>query len=131
MVGARLNKTNRYYRCRATWATAIKPKTCDSPYVRAEELEDRVWKAITEILENPNLVIDEIRRRQGEASVLDEEVARLKGRTGKLRNQEKRLVRLYSFGEVDDRHVRKEMESIKRQRREVEGELVATEKQKA
>ena len=99
--------------------------------MRAEELEDRVWQTITEILENPNLVIEEIRRRQGEASVLDEEIDRLTGGTKKLRDQEKRLVRLFSFGEIDDQHVRREMELIKKQRKEVEAELVAIEKQKA
>ena len=126
-----VNKANRYYRCRATWATAITPKNCDAPYVRAKELEAHVWKAITDILRNPSLVVDEIRRRQGNASLLDKEIARLKSQTGKLRDQERRLVRLYSFGEIDDKHVRREMELIKRQRREAETELASIEKQKA
>ena len=87
-----------------------------------------MWKAITDILKNHNLVVGEIRRRQGNASVLDKEIARLKSQTGKLGDQERRLVLLYSFGEIDDKHVRREMELIKSQRKDSETELASIDK---
>ncbi|MBI4307715.1 MAG: recombinase family protein [Chloroflexi bacterium] len=130
LVGTCLNKVNRYYRCRATWPTSVKPKSCDAPYVRAEEMEEQVWKTIVSILKHPDVVMEEIRRRQGETSVLDDEIERVQHGVRRLGDQERRLVRLYTLGEIDDGFIKKEMEQIKRQRAELEAEQVKLEKQK-
>ena len=97
---------NRYYRRRATWARAVKPESCDAPYVRAGDLEVQVGNTITRILEQPDIVLEEIKRPKGEASVLEEELARLRGQLRRFGDQQRGLVHLYSFDEIDDSYVK-------------------------
>ncbi|MBF8267450.1 MAG: Resolvase, N-terminal domain [Dehalococcoidia bacterium] len=130
LIGSFLNKSTRYYRCRATWPTSVRPRSCDAPYVRADQLEEHVWKSITHILEHPDLVIEEVKRRQGETSVLDQEIVRLRTGLKRIADQERRLVRLFSLGEIDESLIQKETDSIKSQRTELEAELFKLEKQR-
>ena len=46
VVGACLNKSYRYYRCRATVPTSIGPATCKARYIPADDLEGYVWKKV-------------------------------------------------------------------------------------
>ena len=62
--------------------------------------------------------------------MLDEEIERLRKGFTRLEDQERRLIRLYAFGDVDEKFIKKEMEQIKKQRAELEGDLVKLEKQK-
>ena len=130
VVGTRLGKRYTYYRCRGTWATAVKPRSCDAPYVRSQPMEEKVWGAITKILEQPELVLKEIKRRKGGTSVLDKEIARLHTKLRSLSGQQRKLVNLYQLDEVDDEHIKKASQHIKRDRAELEAEVLKLEKQK-
>ena len=55
MTGQALTKGRyHYYRCRATGATATRPKTCATGYKRMEAIDSRVWYAVTHILGDPD-----------------------------------------------------------------------------
>ena len=130
VVGTRLGKRYDYYRCRGTWATAVKPRSCDAPYVRSQPLEEKVWGGITKILEQPELVLEEVKRRKGGTSVLKQEIARLQAKLRSLAGQQRKLVNLYQLDEVDDEHIRRASQQIKRDRAELEAEVLKLEKQK-
>lgn len=131
IVGTTLNKTYHYYRCRSTWPTATRPKTCDAPYIKAKVLENEVWEVIRQVLKHPELVIEEIKERQGNAPLLEMEIARVRAAIQRLADQEKRVIRLYGVGQVTEDYVLREAEQIKKARRAKEEELANLQRQQA
>ncbi len=130
MNGACLNKTIRYYRCRNTWPTSVRPKTCDAPYVRADQLEEQVWKSVAETLRQPEPIVAEIKRRQSDVSDIKAEIERVRKSLARLDDQERRLVKLYTLAEIDDSFLKKESAQLKKQHVELDAEIVVLEKQK-
>jgi hypothetical protein len=56
-----------YYCVSRTQPKSIREKIgCDTPTVRAEELEPAVWQAITEVIYNPDLVLEGLEQRYSE-----------------------------------------------------------------
>ena len=88
-------------------------------------METEVWQAVAEILRHPELVIEEIKRRKGETSLLDQEARRLASAAKRLGDQERRLVRLYRFGEIHDAFISREVEQLRRQKAGIEAELIS------
>ncbi len=132
VVGAQLNKRYRYYRCRATVPTTLGPATCRARYIPANPLEEAVWGQVRQVLENPELVLDNLRQQlAGMGGGFDEEIARLGREIRHCRDQERRLVTLYMYGEVDDDYIRSHSGPLKSQREGYEAELRRLEQQKA
>jgi len=129
VVGTCLNKTYRYYRCRSTWPTSTRPKTCDAPYLKAGPLEEEVWGVVREVLQQPETVIREVERQKGGISLLEEEMARLRVSTHRLADQEKRLLRIYGLGQVTEEYLLREASQVKKAREAQEGELTRLQQQ--
>ncbi|MPZ48931.1 MAG: hypothetical protein GEU75_06420 [Dehalococcoidia bacterium] len=123
IVGTCLNRRYRYYRCRLTWPTSTRPKSCDQPYLPADNLESNVWKAVREILETPDIILAEIERQQGESGYFDDERARLRAAIRRLKEQERRLIRLFSLGDVTEEYLTQEIRQVKQAREGFETEL--------
>ena len=98
--------------------------------MRADQLEDQVWKSVVKTLEQPDLIVAEIKRRQGDASAVDREIERVKKAMARLDDQERRLVKLYTFAEIDDSLLKKESAQLKKQRADLDSEILKLEKQK-
>lgn len=128
-VGTCLNRTYRYYRCRSTWPTTIRPRTCDAPYVRADRLEAMVWTAVREILEDPEILIAEIGRQREESSFVEDEIARIRSSIRRLDDQERRLIRLFGAGGVTEEYVLSEIEQVKKSREALKRDLAELEQQ--
>jgi hypothetical protein len=114
-------KPYRYYSC--THAYARQPgRTCESRYIRADRLEEAVWCEISKVLTDPAVVLQELSRPvvSGPADDLD----RIERNIAALTNQEKRLVRLYTLGEVDDAFIKDEGQRIRRERGILEESLI-------
>ena len=78
MVETTMNRKYRYYRCRATYHTSIGPKQCSAPYIPYAKLEAAVWDTTTRVLEQPDIVLAEMRRLgDTQKSPIEDEVARL------------------------------------------------------
>jgi len=129
-VGTCLNRAYRYYRCRSTWPTTLRPRTCDAPYIRAGDLEAAVWNAVREILENPEVITAEITRQKGESSDVENEVSRIQSSIRRLGDQERRLISLFGLADVTEDYVQREVERIKRARQALERDLGELEAQK-
>lgn len=129
-VGTCLNHAYRYYRCRSTWPTATRPKTCDAPYINADRLEEAVWKTVRETLQQPDIVIAEIKRQQEESSFIEEEMDRLRASIRRLADQERRLIRLFGLGQVTEEYVLREAGQVKKARLALEEELAELQQQR-
>ena len=124
MVGTTMNRKYRYYRCRATYHTATGPKQCDAPYIPYAKLEAAVWETTTRVLEQPDVVLAEMRRlKDDNRNPIEDDVVRLKREIMKCKEQESRLVRLYQFGEIDDALIKEQSAPLKLRREGYEAEL--------
>jgi site-specific DNA recombinase len=127
MVGQTLKvkgKPYPYYRCRFAY-DRLSGRRCDGRYVRAVELESGIWQEVTAVLSQPSVVYAEYERARTGDQQPDhaEERARLEREIASLKDREKRLVRLYTFGEIDDDTVRSEGDDMRRRRRVLEDRL--------
>jgi site-specific DNA recombinase len=123
LVGSFLNHRFRYYHCRATYATAIRTKTCTARYIRADYLEDIVWQSIRKVLENPELVMagvkEQLETEQNNAIQgvsFDKEIQKLRTQIKNYDSQEKRLVQLFRYGEISQDSILDELNQLKRER---------------
>ena len=129
MVGQTLKikeKPYPYYRCRHAYDRR-NGKHCETRYVRAVDLERAIWREVTAVLSRPSMVRDELERARAANQQPDhaEERARLEQEIASLKDREKRLVRLYTFGEINDETVRDEGADLRRRREVLEERLTA------
>jgi site-specific DNA recombinase len=129
MVGQTLKvkgKPYPYYRCRFAY-DRLSGRRCDGRYVRAIDLEGGVWREVTAVLSRPSVVLAEYERARAADTKPDhaEERDRLQREIASVKDREKRLVRLYTFGEIDDDTVRSEGEELRRRRQVLEERLSA------
>lgn len=129
MVGQTLKVKGRpypYYRCRFAY-DRLSGQRCDGRYVRAVDLEDGIWQEVTSVLSRPSVVYGEYQhaRAAGQQNTGAEERERLEREIASLKDREKRLVRLYTFGEIDDDTVRSEGDELRRRRQMLEERVAA------
>jgi hypothetical protein len=116
MVGQTLRKQPyqyRYYRCRHVYDRNT-GRDCTGRYVRAEVLEEHLWREIKRVLATPDLVLQEQRAAavRGDDPASREEAESV---LASLRQREERLVRLFGYGEVDEATIRAELTEVRRQ----------------
>ena len=117
MVGQTLTvkgKPYRYYRCRHVYDKNT-GRECSARYVRADNLEAATWAEVKRALTRPEVVLREL-VNQSAREVDAGEVARLEGEIATLVEQEKRLVRLYTFGDVGEEAIREQAADLSRRR---------------
>ena len=93
-------------------------------------MEEAVWKTVREILQEPDIVIAEIKRQQDESSFVEEELARIRASIRRLADQERRLIRLFGLGQVTEEYVVREAEQVKKVRQALESELAELQQQR-
>ena len=120
VVGACLSRKHRYYRCRATSPTAVRCKTCNARYIRADYIEEVVWKNVREVLENPEVIVAEIKRQADEhskqslqESYSNKEITKLDRKIRNYEKQERQLISLLGHGEVTKDYVLDEINRLK------------------
>ncbi len=124
MVGTTMNRKYRYYRCRATYHTSIGPKQCSAPYIPYAKLEAAVWDTTTRVLEQPDIVLAEMRRLgDTQKSPIEDEVARLKREIKSCKEQESRLITLFSIEEIDSALIKEQSAPLKLRRENYEAQL--------
>ncbi len=72
------------------------------------------------MLEDPDTILAELRRRQGPPEALTEEIAKFERMARSLEDQKTRVVKLYRFGEITDDDVERELKQIARLSAETE-----------
>ena len=103
---------------RLLWSTGSAPIS----YVPAQELEQGIWSELRRVLSAPEIVLNELREAT-RAEVDAGQVERLEARIASLKKREEKLVRLFSYDDVDDEVVRRELQGLQRQRTTLTDEL--------
>ena len=117
MVGQTLTtkgKPYKYYRCRHLYDRNTSWR-CSARYVPADLLEDSIWSQVKQVLSDPTIVFQEM-MRQSEQIVDHDEVTRLERELAELEERERRLVQLFTLGQVSDTAIGDEANAIRPQR---------------
>jgi len=131
MCGSTLRGRYRYYYCRRTTPDYAIPTKCQARYVRAGEAEEAVWDEVSNVIMRPDLILAEIKRQKGDmTNPCDSDLKRIEREIRACRDWEKRMVRLYGFGEIDEDYIRQETQRSKMKRESLEQEQDRLQKQK-
>jgi len=132
LSGHTMNRRYPYYRCRNQLKTEENSTPCGFRYVQRDRLESQVWTAISKVLADPDMVLKELRERQGTAlPMLEAEIEDARNRLAGLRDREHRLIRLYELGQLDEAMIQARVKAVKAERAKVEAELATLERQHA
>jgi site-specific DNA recombinase len=120
LVGSFMNHHYRYYHCRGAYSTIARQKICDARYIRADYLEGEVWGAIKKTLEQPDLVIAGIKEElnnehheNNQGLSLVKEIDKLSKQVKKYDSEEKRLIQLFRYGEINQNSLLDEINHLK------------------
>ena len=115
MTSTTLSRKYRCYQCTNVGKIADRPAKCGARYVKADPLEASVLAEVKRLLEDPNVVISEVKHRQSLASPFGEVgLKRVEKEMDRLSRQERRLLRLFRFGEINEQYVEEEIRDIRR-----------------
>lgn len=124
-AGVPYNET-LFYRCSNRQRRFPLPADCERGTVKGEKLESAVWDSVCEAIKNPKLLMAQVERlekkRAGRKDVLEEKIRKIESRISKTRNQENRMLDAYSAGAVTLEQLRGQMDSIRRNKQQLEEE---------
>jgi site-specific DNA recombinase len=110
-----------YYRCRHAYDKNTGHQ-CSARYVRGDRLELAVWEEVKRVLANPIVVLQELERRV-EKNADQNEITSIESELANLVEREKKLVRLYTLGTLDEQVIKTESEEIGHERSLLEQKL--------
>jgi site-specific DNA recombinase len=108
LVGACLSKRYRYYKCRGTYATALREKICETHYIKADWLENAVWENVKKVLNKPEVLLNEVKQQtkteqtQVSSGTLEQEIKALTRKLKGYAGQERRLISAFKLGFTAD-----------------------------
>ena len=124
VCGASLQRKHRYYRCRATTPTTLRPATCDERYIRADALESLVWRKVVSTVKDPSVLIADLEHHleTGEGD-LGTKMADLRREIADLKGQQRRLIELRQNDLVDQDVLETQLGPVKALSNEKEASL--------
>ena len=116
-----------YYRCLGSDAYRhLQGALCTNRPIRQDSLDELVWRAIIELLDDPSLIRSEIQRRMDAAQNADPRRRReadLRRERVRLDNGAERLVIAYQEGLLTLAELRQRMPPLRKQQQAIESEL--------
>jgi site-specific DNA recombinase len=105
---------------------------CPNRTVQAEMIEELVWQAVSELLRNPQILIDQYNQRQESdyGTPEQQEQQRLKRRLAKLERESKRLIDAYQSGIIELDDLKERRERVAEECRRLEERLSSLEQQR-
>src|SRR5215813_8583741 len=124
-------RRNRRYLCSHKESQHAGSK-CPNRTVLAETIEELVWQAVSELLRNPQVLIEQYNQRQesGYGTPEQQEQQRLKRRMAGLEREGQRLIDAYQSGVIDLDDLKERRERIAEECRRLEERLNSLEQQK-
>ena len=92
---------NRYYMCNGMQSMRLRCR--ERPYIRAERLEEPVWREVKRVIQNPDLIvagIDTLDTRG--SSSMEEEIAQAERDLRSIQMEEDRAIRLFVSGKITE-----------------------------
>ena len=90
----------RYYCCMMVFGRRPH-RSCQARNVRADKPEAGLWREVRAVLIDPRTVLAELLHQQRD-QIDSDEVAGIERQLAALANRERRLVRLFTYGEIDE-----------------------------
>jgi site-specific DNA recombinase len=132
MSGSLMNRKWRYYYCRKTLPEYAIPHKCDQRYVRADSVEQDVWLKLSKLVKDPELVLAELRQRREQAvPFLSKDMARIQRELDSCKNQQKRLLKLYQYNEIDENSIVQQTRALQTKEKDLLNELAKLQSQQA
>ncbi len=101
-----------------------KPQPCPCPHIKADAIEPVVWGTVSELIKDPDFLIQELHRRSADNSqtkqILERELQLCQARLTAIPEEQKRLVEGYRKGLYSDFMMREDMEAIQKEQAELE-----------
>ncbi len=106
----------RFYRCCNRDSLSSSSAKCRAAIVSAAKMEDAVWNAVSAAVQNPELILEQVKKRRSrrlaEHANTQEEVARLQHGLAVLEQEEERILIAYRKGVTTLLQFEKEMAQV-------------------
>jgi site-specific DNA recombinase len=128
LVGSTLSSKGKkfpYYHCRATYPTTINKATCHAGYIRAVEVEDVVWNEVRRGIENPQLILSQLKRKAKKPSNrnVDKEITEAKKKLDGYAKREENLLSLFEVDSITREELLQRLNKVKTEKSEAEKKL--------
>ena len=114
----------RGYRCaRVNWAVSSTGQRCTPGAITAQSVEDAVWEAVKEAMQQPHLMVAEYTRRlesTGSANDLELESKQIELALKRVKSQEDRMTDAYRNEAMDLNRYKMEMDKLANRRKELD-----------
>ena len=89
-----LSTPRRYYMCNGMQSMRLRCR--EKPYIRAEQLEEPIWREVKRVLQNPDLIVAGIADLDSQEGVgMEEEIAQAERDLRSIQMEEDRAIRLF------------------------------------
>ena len=91
----------RYYMCNGMQSMRLRCR--EKPYIRAEQLEEPIWREVKRVLQNPDLIVAGIADLDSQEGVgMEEEIAQADRDLRSIQMEEDRAIRLFVSGKITE-----------------------------
>jgi site-specific DNA recombinase len=122
VCGATLNRKYRYYRCRGTTPTRTRGSICDTPYIKADEVETYVWDRLVELTQSPGTILFTLLDKHYDSSsqepaalipAIDKQIKALHTKLKTYGPKEQNLIHLYAEDQITKEYLLAEVKRIR------------------
>ncbi|WP_102330602.1 recombinase family protein [Dehalogenimonas etheniformans] len=124
--GTMLSGKYRYYQCRGSKPTATRGKICDAGYIKADEIEAKIWDRIVGVASDPlqTLAFGNSDKDQRELlPMLEKQITELRTKLKAYPQKEKNLYGLLNHEQVTPEYVLEAVSKLKEKKAEEEQQL--------
>ena len=125
-TGDPVSNGSSYYRCTDRLSKYPMPRECYEPSMNAPVFDALVWRNIKELLLNPNLVVEQAKRRQA-TSPLQSQLETLQNTLKKQEDEQYRYDKAYGQGVMSERRYKDVIHELNEKREAVISEISALE----
>ncbi len=125
LIGSCLGHKYRYYHCRATYPTSVSKPTCHAGYIRADGIEELVWSEVRKVIENPSVILTQLKRKAKKPSSrnIEKEIADAKKTVEKCSKREERLLTLFEVDSITREELVERVNKVKTEKATAEQKL--------
>ena len=96
-----LTTPRRYYMCNGMQSMRLRCR--ERPFIRAEQLEEPIWREVKRVLQNPDLIVAGIATLDSQDGVgMEEEIAQAERDLRSVQMEEDRAIRLFVSGKITE-----------------------------
>ena len=96
-----LTTPRRYYMCNGMQSMRLRCR--EKPYIRAEQLEEPIWREVKRVLQSPDLIVAGIADLDSQEGVgMEEEIAQAERDLRSIQMEEDRAIRLFVSGKITE-----------------------------